>query len=134
MLARAQIIGHLGKDPESRTLGSGNVVVTLSVATSRRWKDKESGEKKEKTFWHRVVIYNKAQAEACQKFLKKGAKVMVLGDLETRDYEADGQQRTITEILVSAFQGEVIFLDKREGGGGDPVPAADDERFDELPY
>lgn len=134
MLARAQIIGHLGKDPESRTLSNGNLVVTLSVATSRRWKEKESGEKKEKTFWHRVVIYNKAQAEACQKFLKKGAKVMVLGDLETRDYEADGQQRTITEILVSAFQGEVIFLDKREGGGGDPVPAADDERFDELRY
>lgn len=134
MLARAQIIGHLGKDPESRTLGNGNLVVTLSVATSRRWKEKESGEKKEKTFWHRVVIYNKAQAEACQKFLKKGAKVMVLGDLETRDYEVDGQQRTITEILVSAFQGEVIFLDKREGGGGDPVPAADDERFDDIPY
>lgn len=134
MLARAQIIGHLGKDPESRTLSNGNLVVTLSVATSRRWREKESGEKKEKTFWHRVVIYNKAQAEACQKFLKKGAKVMVLGDLETRDYEADGQQRTITEILVSAFQGEVIFLDKREGGGGEPVPAADDERFDELRY
>jgi single-strand DNA-binding protein len=134
MLARAQIIGHLGKDPESRTLSNGNLVVTLSVATSRRWKEKDSGEKKEKTFWHRVVIYNKAQAEACQKFLKKGAKVMVLGDLETRDYEADGQQRTITEILVSAFQGEVIFLDKREGGGGDPAPAAGDERFDELPY
>jgi single-strand DNA-binding protein len=134
MLARAHIIGHLGKDPEVRTLGNGNKVVTLSVATSKKWREKDSGERKEKTFWHRVVIYNKAQAEACEKFLKKGAKVAVFGDLETRDYEKDGEQRTITEILVSAFQGEVIFLDKREGGGGDPVPAADDERFDDLPY
>src|SRR4029434_182355 len=133
MLARAHIIGHLGKDPEGNTLSNGNRVVTMSVATSKRWRDKESGEKKEKTFWHRVVIYNKSQAEACEKYLKKSSKVAVFGDLETREYEKDGEKRTITEILVSAFHGEVIFLDKREGGG-DPVPAAGEERFDDLPY
>jgi single-strand DNA-binding protein len=133
MLARAQIIGYLGQDPEVRDLSNGNKVVSLSVATTRKWKDKD-GEKQEKTSWNRVVVYNKNIADPCAKYLKTGSKVMVMGDLETRDYEKDGEKRTITEIIVSAFHGEVIFLDRKEGGGGDRAPAMPEETLDNIPY
>jgi single-strand DNA-binding protein len=134
MHAKAFIIGHLGKDPELRTLSNGNKVASLSVATSRRWKDKDSGDRKEKTFWHRVVLYSKQSAEFAEKYLKKGMKVWVEGDLETREYEKDGKPQTITEVVVSAFSGSIQSLDKIEGAGGDPVPTPDEDGFADLPY
>jgi single-strand DNA-binding protein len=132
MLARAHILGFLGGDPEVRVLGNGNKMLSFQVATSRKWRDKDTGERQEKTFWHRVVVYNKHLIEPCEKILKKGSKVAVFGDLETRDYEVDGQKRTITEIMVTAFNGEVLFLDKKEGGGRAPERGDDD--MQDVPY
>jgi single-strand DNA-binding protein len=136
MLAKAHIIGYLGGDPEARTLNNGNEMVTMSVATSRRWRDKESGERQDKTSWHDVVIYNKALVEPCKKYLKKGSKVVVMGDLECRQYEDkdSGKTRTKVEIVVSAFSGEVVFLDKKEGGGAERAPAAEEKDLESLPY
>jgi single-strand DNA-binding protein len=135
MLAKAHLIGYLGDDPEARTLNNGNEMLSLSIATSRRWKDKESGERQDKTFWHKVVIYNKALIEPCKKYLKKGSKVMVIGDLETRQFEDkdSGKSRTVTEIMVTAFGGEVIFLDRKEGGS-ERAPAVGDGEVQNLPY
>ena len=132
-VAKAIIIGHLGKDPEGKDV-NGNRMVTLSVATSKRWKDK-AGERKEKTSWHRVVIYQKGAAEFAEKYLKKGAHVFVEAEIEQREYEKDGEKRTITEFLVSAFNGKVESLEKVAGSGGKPdVPEAGEEDYGEMPY
>lgn len=135
MLAKAYLIGHLGGDPEARTLDNGNELVELSVATSRNWRDKESGERNQKTSWHRVIVYNKALIEPVKKYLRKGSKVMVMGDLEVRKFEDKdtGKDRTITEILVTGFSGEIVFLDKKEGSSERP-PAADDKDLENVPY
>src|SRR6185437_10859839 len=111
---------NLGKDPEVRRMQSGDPVVNLSVATSETWRDKSSGERKEKTEWHRVVIFNKNLAEIAEKYLRKGAKVYVEGSLQTRKWtDKDGQEKYSTEIVLQNFRGELTMLDsKGEGGGG----------------
>ncbi|HVV64642.1 MAG TPA: single-stranded DNA-binding protein [Rhizomicrobium sp.] len=114
------LVGNLGKDPDVRRLQSGDPVVNLSVATSESWRDKASGERKEKTEWHRVVIFNKNLAEVAEKYLRKGSKVYVEGSLQTRKWtDKDGQERYSTEVVLQNFRGELTMLDsKGEGGGG----------------
>lgn len=126
------LIGHLGKDPEIKTLANGNKMATMSLATSKRWKDKE-GEKKEKTSWHRIVVYNKNLAEIVEKYFRKGNCIYVEGELDQREYEKDGEKRTITEVLLSGFNGVCFSLEKSEGGGT-KVPDAGEEDYGELPY
>ena len=114
------LVGNLGKDPEVRRMQNGNPVVNLSVATSENWRDKATGERKEKTEWHRVVIFNKNLAEVAEKYLRKGSKVYVEGSLQTRKWtDKDGQEKYSTEIVLQNFRGELTMLDsKGEGGGG----------------
>src|SRR6201991_3553518 len=113
------LVGNLGKDPEVRRMTSGDPVVNLSVATSETWRDKASGERKEKTEWHRVVIFNKNLAEVAEKFLRKGSKVYVEGQLQTRKWtDKDGLEKYTTEVVLSRFRGELTMLDGRSEGGG----------------
>jgi single-strand DNA-binding protein len=142
------LVGNLGKDPEVRRMTSGEPVVNLSVATSESWRDKASGEKKERTEWHRVVIFNKNLAEVAEKYLRKGAKVYVEGQLQTRKWtDKDGQEKYSTEVVLQNFRGELTMLDSRGGGGGEggyaggakgasEAPAAfqRDEMDDEIPF
>src|ERR1700712_412427 len=111
-------VGNLGKDPEVRRLTSGDPVVNLSIATSESWRDKASGEKKEKTEWHRVVIFNKNLADVAEKYLKKGAKVYLEGSLQTRKWtDKDGAEKYSTEVVLQNFNGTLVMLDGRSGGG-----------------
>lgn len=125
------LIGNLGRDPEIRSTQDGTRIANLAVATSESWRDKMSGERKEKTEWHRVVIFNDRLAEVAEKYLKKGAKVYVEGALQTRKWtDNGGQERYSTEVVLSRFRGELTMLDGgRDGGrGGAPVgdPGYDD--------
>ena len=139
------LVGNLGKDPEVRRMTSGDPVVNLSIATSESWRDKASGERKEKTEWHRVVIFNKNLADVAEKYLKKGAKVYVEGQLQTRKWtDKDGAEKYSTEVVLQNFNGTLVMLDGRnEGGGGSrervgasEAPAAfqRDEMDDEIPF
>src|ERR1700759_2191099 len=140
------LVGNLGKDPEVRRMQSGDPVVNLSLATSETWRDKASGERKEKTEWHRVVIFNKNLAEVAEKYLRKGSKVYVEGSLQTRKWtDKDGQEKYSTEIVLQNFRGELTMLDTKgggEGGGGGgrsfggDAPASFDrsEMDDEIPF
>ena len=114
------LVGNLGRDPEVRTMQDGNPVVNLSLATSEQWRDKNSGERREKTEWHRVVIFNERLAEVAQKFLRKGSKIYIEGQLQTRKWtDQSGQEKYSTEVVLQRFRGELTMLDSRgEGGGG----------------
>jgi single-strand DNA-binding protein len=113
------LVGNLGKDPETRRLQSGDPVVNFSLATSESWRDKASGERKEKTEWHRVVIFNKNLAEVAEKYLRKGSKVYIEGALQTRKWtDKDGAEKYSTEIVLQNFRGELTMLDTRGGEGG----------------
>ena len=114
------LVGNLGRDPEVRHTNDGNPIVNLSVATSEQWRDRNSGERRERTEWHRVVIFNERLGEFAQKYLHKGRKVYVEGQLQTRKWTGqDGQERYTTEVVLQRFRGELTMLDSRgEGGGG----------------
>ncbi|MGH1376656.1 MAG: single-stranded DNA-binding protein [Alphaproteobacteria bacterium] len=108
------LVGNVGADPDIRTMQSGDKVVTLSVATSENWKDKNTGERREKTEWHRVVIFNKGLVSVCENYLRKGAKVFIEGQLETRKWQdQSGQDKYSTEIVLKAFGGSLTMLDSR---------------------
>ena len=111
------LVGNLGADPEIRRLNSGDPVVNIRVATSESWRDKNSGERKEKTEWHNVVIFNDNLAKVAEQYLKKGMKVYVEGQLQTRKWEKDGVERYTTEIVLQKFRGELQMLDARVQGG-----------------
>src|SRR6201985_714655 len=144
------LVGNLGKDPETRRMQSGDPVVNLSIATSETWRDKASGERKEKTEWHRVVIFNKNLAEVAEKYLRKGSKVYVEGALQTRKWtDKDGAEKYSTEVGLQNFRGELTMLDGRNdgagGGGGsfgggsrgasESAPSFQrDEMDDEIPF
>lgn len=118
------LIGNLGRDPEVRTTQDGYPIVHLSVATSDSWKDKSSGERRERTEWHRVVIFNEKLGEIAQKYLRKGAKVFLEGQLQTRKWTGkDGNERYTTEVVLARYRGEMTMLDSR--GGGEGVPASE---------
>lgn len=115
------LVGNLGADPEIRRLNSGDAVANLRIATSETWRDKASGERKERTEWHSVVIFNDGLVKVAEQYLKKGAKVYIEGQLQTRawDDQQSGQKRYTTEIVLQRFRGELQMLDGRgEGGGG----------------
>jgi len=113
------LVGNLGRDPEVRSFNNGGKVCNLSIATSESWRDKATGERKEKTEWHRVAIFNERLAEVAEKYLKKGAKVYIEGQLETRKWtDQDGKERYSTEVVLRQFRGELTMLDGRAGGGG----------------
>lgn len=113
------LVGNVGNDPEIKTMQSGDKVCNLSIATSESWKDKATGERKEKTEWHRVVVFNQNLVNVCENYIKKGSKLYVEGQLETRSYEnKDGQKVYTTEIVLKAFRGEITMLDSRNSGAG----------------
>jgi single-strand DNA-binding protein len=116
------LVGNLGNEPEVRTTQDGGKIVTLSVATSESWKDKMSGERKERTEWHRVVIFNEGLAGVAERYLNKGSKVYVEGQLQTRKWvDQQGAERYTTEVVLSRFRGELALLDRRgEGDGAGP--------------
>ncbi len=112
------LIGNLGKDPEVRSTNGGEVV-SFSLATSESWNDKQSGERREKTEWHNIVIWNEMLGKVAKNYAKKGSKVYVEGQLQTRKWQGqDGNDRYTTEIVLQRFRGELTLLDRREGGGG----------------
>ncbi len=112
------LVGNLGRDPEVKSMQDGRSLVNMSLATSETWRDKQSGERKERTEWHRVVIFNDKLAEVAQKYLKKGAKVYLEGQLTTRKWtDQSGQERYTTEVVVPRFGGQLTMLDGRSGGG-----------------
>ncbi|CAN7318216.1 single-stranded DNA-binding protein [Phenylobacterium sp. LjRoot219] len=114
------LVGNLGADPEIRTLNSGDRVANLRLATSETWRDRASGERKERTEWHRVVIFNDNLVKVAEQFLRKGSKVYVEGALQTRKWsDQSGQEKFSTEVVLQKFRGELTMLDgKGEGGGG----------------
>lgn len=147
------LVGNLGRDPETRYMPSGGAVTNVSIATSKGWKDRDSGEQKERTEWHRIVFFNRL-AEIAGEYLKKGSKVYIEGELRTRDWEKDGQKHYTTEIVANELQ----MLDSRgemgggsdgsysggsgssEGGSGSASPADDfgpppsDDFDDDIPF
>ena len=108
------LVGNLGRDPETRYMPSGGAVTNVSIATSKGWKDRDSGEQKERTEWHRIVFFNKL-AEIAGEYLKRGSKVYIEGELRTRDWEKDGQKHYTTEVVASEMQ---MLDSRREMGGG----------------
>jgi single-strand DNA-binding protein len=132
-LNKAIVIGHLGKDPEIRSFQNGGRAANLSIATSESWKDKDSGERKERTEWHRVSILSDGLVTVAEKYLKKGGKVYVEGKLETRKWtDRDGTERYTTEIVLRPYSGELILLDRKDesaeasAGVEDEAPEADE--------
>lgn len=114
------LVGNLGRDPEVRRLGSGEPVVNLRIATSETWRDKASGERKERTEWHSVVIFNENLAKVAEQYLRKGSKVYIEGQLQTRKWQdQQGVEKYTTEIVLQRFRGELTILDSRGQGGSD---------------
>ena len=114
------LVGNLGKDPEVRSLQNGGRVASFTLATSESWKDRNSGERREKTEWHRVVVFNEALVGVVERFLRKGSKVYVEGQLETRKWaDQGGQERYTTEVVLKQYRSELTLLDRaNEGAGG----------------
>ena len=113
------LVGNLGRDPESRTFQNGGKVVNLRIATSETWKDRNSGERKERTEWHSVAIFNEGLANVAERFLRKGSKVYIEGQLQTRKWQdQNGQDRYSTEIVLQGFNSVLTMLDGAPGGGG----------------
>jgi single-strand DNA-binding protein len=116
---KVTLIGNLGKDPEVRNAQSGMKIVNLAVATSESWNDKMSGERKEQTEWHRVVIMNDQLADVAEKYLKKGSKVYIEGKWQTRKWtDQSGQEKYTTEVMLGRFNSTMVLLDRPAGGGG----------------
>lgn len=134
---KVTLIGNLGKDPEVKTMQNGSKVCNLTIATTEKWKDKASGSQKEKTEWHRVVIFGNL-AEIAEKYLHKGSKVYVSGSLQTRSWDKNGVKQYSTEIVLQNFGGELVLLDGK--GERDAGPIADKGRAtapqndDEIPW
>lgn len=131
---KVMLVGNLGRDPEVRSMQSGDKVCNLSVATSERWKDRNSGEMQEKTEWHRVVIFDQKLIEVAEKYLQKGAKVFLEGQLQTRKWtDQSGQEKYTTEVVLQRFRGQLVMLDSRggggqgQGGGYDSAPSYDQQ-------
>lgn len=139
MINKATILGHLGRDPEIRSFSNGNRVANLSVATSERWKDRTTGERKEKTEWHRVAVFNEALVEFLEKHARKGQRIYLEGAIETRKWtDQSGQERYSTEIVLRNFSSVLKMLDWADKDGGDaaadsPAPSRD-KLNDDIPF
>lgn len=133
------LVGNLGREPEIRTMQSGDKVATLSIATSESWK--KDGERKERTEWHQVVIFSQPLVTLAENYLKKGAKVYLEGQLETRSWESNGEKKYTTEIALRPFKGEITMLDSKgdnSGGYQDkanaPAPSIPEDESDQIPF
>ena len=116
------LVGNLGADPDTRYMPSGDAVTNISLATTESWKDKSSGDQQERTEWHRVVIFNEKLGEIAQKYLQKGSKVYIEGQLATRKWtDQQGVEKYTTEVVLNRFRGELTMLDTRGGGGADLI-------------
>jgi single-strand DNA-binding protein len=143
-LNKVLLIGNLGKDPEVRHTNDGKAIVNLTVATSESWRDKASGERKEKTEWHRVVIFNEGLAKVAEAYLKKGSSVYLEGQLQTRKWtDKDGAEKYSTEIVLQQYRGELVMLGGKDGTADRPAQEfkeAVKQRFpdadlsDDLPF
>jgi len=117
------LVGNLGREPEIRTMQDGNKVVNLSIATSESWKDRNTGERREKTEWHRVVIFNENLARVAEQYLRRGSKVYIEGQLQTRKWtDNQGLEKYTTEVVLQRFRGELTMLDSKSGGAGGSGP------------
>ena len=122
------LVGNLGQDPQSRSFQNGGKVVELRIATSETWKDRNTGERKEKTEWHTVKIFNEGLANTAERYLKKGSKVYIEGSLQTRKWQdQQGQDRYSTEVVLQGFNGSMVMLDGPGGGQGGGVRSGGDE-------
>ena len=153
------LIGNLGRDPETRSTQDGTKIVHLNLATSENWKDRNSGERRERTEWHRVVIFDEKLAEVAEKYLRKGSKVYLEGQLQTRKWtDQSGQEKYTTEVVLGRFRSQLTMLDGRGegapagggyggepadsgysspgsgGGGRAPAPAGGGDLDDEIPF
>jgi len=144
------LVGNLGRDPEVRTMQNGGKVCNLSVATSERWRDRNSGEMQERTEWHRVVIFDEKLVDVAEKYLQKGRKVFLEGQLQTRKWtDQSGQEKYTTEVVLQRFRSNLVLLDGRGEGGGDyaggggggyeqdanqPAGASGGDLDDEIPF
>lgn len=127
------IIGHLGRDPESKSFANGGKVVNLRVATSEQWKDRSTGERRERTEWHSVAIFNDGLANAAERYLRKGSRVYLEGQLQTRKWQdQQGNDRYATEVVLQGFNAKMVLLDRAEGGG-DRGGRAGDAGYGERP-
>lgn len=133
-LNKVVLLGHLGRAPDVRSTQAGKKVVTLSVATSESWKDRETGERQEKTEWHRVVVFNEHLVGLAEKYLRKGSRLYLEGQLQTRKWtDTDGRDRYATEVVLSSGTGEMLLLDPRtDTRGSGPVHEADDTLSDPV--
>ncbi|MCI4679592.1 single-stranded DNA-binding protein [Rhodoblastus acidophilus] len=114
------LVGNLGRDPEVRRMGSGDPVVTFSLATTESWRDKATGERRDRTEWHNIVIFNENLGKIAEQYCKKGSKIYLEGQLQTREFtDKDGNQRKTTEVVLQRFRGELTLLDSRGRGGED---------------
>ena len=121
------LVGNLGRDPEVRTTQDGGKIVTFSIATSERWRDRNSGEQRERTEWHRIVIFNENLSRIAEQYLRKGSSVYVEGQLQTRKWtDQSGQEKYTTEVVLSRFKGELTLLGGRGDGGGSDYSRGDD--------
>lgn len=126
-LNKVQLIGNIGRDPEIRFTQKQEIVATFSIATSERWTDKTTGEKKERTEWHRIVVFEEHIAKFVEKYLKKGSKVYIEGEIRSRKWQTkDNQDRYVTEVVIPRFGGQLISLSKMEGDGPPPAGAVED--------
>lgn len=144
-LNKVTLIGNLGQDPEVKIIQDGPKMVKLSIATTESWKDKTTGERKDKTEWHRVVIMNERLSEIAEKYLKKGSKVYIEGQLQTRKWtDKSGAENTTTEIVISRFKGEIVMLDSKgnsnesDGSSGAQKSQKNQQNFhgygDDMPF
>lgn len=139
---RVILVGNVGRDPEIRTTASGGKIVNLSLATSESWKDKATGERKEKTEWHRIAVFNDRLCDVIERYVKKGSRLYVEGALQTRKWtDNSGAERYSTEVVLSAFRGEIVMLDSAAGAGGgggaratDSGAGAADDLDDNVPF
>lgn len=130
------LVGNLGKDPEVRAMQDGSKVVSFSVATSEMWKDKTTGERKDKTEWHRIVVFNPNLCDVCEKYLRKGSKVYVEGQLQTRKWQdQSGAEKYTTEVVLGRFRGELSLLDSKSDNVGAPGESASSSVIDDdIPF
>lgn len=138
------LVGNLGADPEIRSFENGNSIATFPVATSEKWTDKNSGEKKTKTDWHNIVANNESLVNVCKNYLKKGSKIYLEGKLRNRKWQdQNGNDRYTTEVVIGGYQSQLVLLDKREGGDNrgyeeeyafDDRPQPSHDLEDEMPF
>lgn len=134
-LNKVALIGNVGKPPEFRSFQNGGRICSFSVATSERWKDKGSGDYKERTEWHRVSVLSDLLVGRVEQYIQKGAKIYIEGQLETREFlDKDGKKAFITEVVLRPHSGKIILLDKRQGDAGGNSAKSVDDLDDEIPF